>query len=749
MQIQYTGALAGKVTRISAGKRPLAFSEQAQPGGAKEPVKTAKKEAAAQPAPGTEHRAKMAEPMQEETQYQTTYPVSEEGSPRSSTEEGERFKGPSPAIGIDLGTSFSRVAVWHEGEIKLIPLDEKGNKEIPSCVAVGGSPDDSPGDRVLIGWPAFERVSEGGATHRARRIVGRVDTDESLQSGSRFWPFLVQLPGIGIRPVIALKKGDRWESVTPEEVLTLQLHYLKRAAERFLGRDVSDAVLTSPAAFTRFQCSRLAAAAAAAGLRVQRIVAEPNAVGLLHAAENKQRQSARGKATGEREAQGEQEESGTEGERKESGMSAEGERKESGPGEETGGGKGKQKEPEDEELNVLVFHLGSGYCSVGIVSIDEGVSESRAIAGAPFGTDDFVNNLVARALADHRARDPAAAPPSDRKILFQIWQTYREAMQALSEQETVNLPQGFAVGTTLNRAYFEDANASLFRACVEMVARCLADARLKPSGVAEVLLLGGGTKIAKMDALLREMFSGEGGGERRVKKGEEVDDRLVKGAALEAAIAGGMEGVDKDLLLLQISFLLVIVCGRIRFAHLMQRKKSVDWLLMAYLSESHNKTSSKLQSLSGINHPLGIKVQGDIFMPILHRNSLIPTSRELIFTTVNDNQESAIIQIYEGDQPAAEQDVFLGCFQVGPLPPARAGHPMITVCLDVDAGDSLRACARVNIPEKGSPGSAPAPLVVKMPSVDVGHGWCTEALRIKYGTSADVRLYETVPAGGV
>ncbi|GAQ90883.1 heat-shock protein 70T-2 [Klebsormidium nitens] len=667
--------------RTGASYQPLGFPQESSLGGTKQPgVKSKKRDISAQFAPGASFPAQMADLMESEDFFHQA--VTEErrpGDPSGAKDDVSRL---SPAIGIDLGTSYSRVAVWHEGEIKLVPLDENNNTEIPSCVGLGGSPDDSPGENILIGWPAFQLLPQGRAIHRARRIVGRVDTDESLQLGARFWPFLVQLPGIGIRPVIALKKGDRWESVNAEEVLALQLHYLRRAAERFLGRDVSDAVLTSPAAFTRFQCGRLAAAAAAAGLRVRRIVAEPNAVGLLYAAQEKQRESARRKGTGRSEAAG-----GAGKSDRGKGTGAPGEQKESGRGKETEGPKSDEKESEDKEKNVLVFHLGSGYCSVGIVCIDDGVSQSRAIAGAAFGTDDFVNNLVARALTDPRTRAPAPDAPTDRKTLFWLWQTYREAMVQLSESEFVDLPEDPALGKTLSRAEFEESNEGLFRACVDMVTRCLADARLKPREVQEVHLLGGGVRINKLE----------------VRKGREYDDELVKGAALEAAIAGGVPGVDTGLLLLQ-----------------------------------------------GINHPLGIKVEGDVFQPILSRNALIPTSRELIFTTIKDNQEQAIIQFYEGEQPVVEQNVFLGCLQVAPLPRARAGFPKIIVCLDVDAGDALRAHARVEMPPgdyEDPPGPLPEPLVVKLPSVDVGHGWCKEALRIKYGTSADVRLYETAPTG--
>jgi heat shock protein 1/8 len=152
-------------------------------------------------------------------------------------------------LGIDVGDSFSRVAVWHNGSIELVPLDAEGNKEIPSCVAFQFS---NGREEVLVGRPALEQLANGGAIHRVRRVLGQVDAaDKSLVSGAHFWPFMVQSMGIqGERPVIAIKEGEDWVSIAPEEVVTLILRHLKGMAEKFLGHSVKEAILTGPAALT-------------------------------------------------------------------------------------------------------------------------------------------------------------------------------------------------------------------------------------------------------------------------------------------------------------------------------------------------------------------------------------------------------------------------------------------------------------------------------------------------------------------
>jgi hypothetical protein len=272
--------------------------------------------------PGASNQSQGMDPMQQEGTQRTTSNVSETETlyrPMGA----DRCPGGTPAIGIDLGTAFSRVAVWQKDSLEVIPLDSDGNKEMPSCVAFG---DPETETSILVGRHALERLPKGGAIHRVRRIIGRVDTDESLISGAQFWSFMVQSLSIGVRPIVALKKGADWVSVTPEEAASLLFHQLKRSAERFLKQEVRNVVLTTPAAFNRFQCRLLAESAARAGLCVQRIVAEPNAVGLLYAYQKKME-------GGKEKAQ------------------------------ESGG----EVQEMETETNVLVFHLGSGYCSVGIV----------------------------------------------------------------------------------------------------------------------------------------------------------------------------------------------------------------------------------------------------------------------------------------------------------------------------------------------------------------------------------------------
>uniref|UniRef100_A0ACD5X566 Uncharacterized protein n=1 Tax=Avena sativa TaxID=4498 RepID=A0ACD5X566_AVESA len=549
---------------------------------------------------------------------------------------------PDVAIGIDIGTSRCSVAVWNGHQVELLK-NTRSQKGMRSYVMFK---DDTLSAGVTGGATkehAHEErdVLSGSAVFNMKRLIGRMDTDEVVQA-SKTLPFLVQTLGIGVRPFIAALVNNMWRSTTPEEVLAIFLLELKALVEMHLKHPVRNAVLTIPVAFSRFQQTRIERACAMAGLHVLRLMPEPTAVALLYA---QQQQLLVKDNMG-------------------SGI----------------------------EKIILVFNMGAGYCDVAVSATAGGVSQIRALAGCTVGGEDILQNVMRHLLPNYDSLYASAGQTMDRiKSMGLLRIATQDAIHKLATQESievnVDLGNGLKVSKLLSRTEFEQVNLNIFEKCERVIKQCLADAKLAPEDIDDVILVGGCSKIPRVRSLVLGLCKKEGSYENI-----DILEAAVSGAALEGAIASGATDPSGSLDLLTIQ-------------------------------------------ATPMN--LGIRADGDGFAAIIPRNTAVPARREMIFTTTRDNQTEALVAVYEGEGMPAEANHLLGYFKITGIPAGAKGTVEINVCMDIDAANVLRVFAGVVKPQGLG---APPFMEVRMPTLDDGHGWCGQALAKMYGSDLDLAV---------
>jgi endoplasmic reticulum chaperone BiP len=492
--------------------------------------------------------------------------------------------GGGPVIGIDLGTTYSCVGVMQNGAVEIIANDQ-GNRITPSYVSFS----DGSSER-LIGDAAKNQAptNPSNTIFDVKRLIGRRFNEPTVQRDKKLLPF--EIVSKDDKPHVSVTANKETKVFSPEEISAMILQKMKKTAEDFLGKPVSRAVITVPAYFSDAQRSATKDAGLIAGLDVMRIINEPTAAALAYGLDKKG------------------------------------------------------------EKNILVFDLGGGTFDVTLLTIDNGVFEVLATNGdTHLGGEDFDQRLIEYFINLWKRKNSGDEGDlaNDKRALGKLRRECEKAKRELSTKSQVRveieaLHGGKDLSETLTRARFEQLNEDLFKKTLKPVQKVLKDSGLSKGEVHEVVLVGGSTRIPKVQELVREFFD-----DKEPHTDINPDEAIAYGAAVQAGILSGDETMmKKNLVLLDVTPL-----------------------------------------------SLGIETIGGVMSKVIKRNTVVPTKKSESFTTTVDNQKTLAVHVYEGERALTKDCHLLGQFDLTGLQPAPKGQPQIIVTFDIDENGIVKVSA--------------------------------------------------------